>query len=235
MRRDGAGVAVQRLERGVPVGGVGLDDRNHLLGIDAKGLLADDVAGVVDRNRAAPRNDLHAVVDVVHSVEVFGLPGVDLDDDLLGVVEVGAVGAHRRARHQFAVGGDCRGLDDCEVELAEEAHVHQLRRVRQVHVGVLRHALVDHGTHDRVGLVRSAEAHSAGLGQGAVEFGCGRSAGEHPDGEVLAASACLGDPLGQGDRELLGIPGAGESGEADRSPGMYESGSLGSAHDLVRE
>ena len=93
---DGAGVVVQRLEGGVAVGVVGLDDGDDLARVDLEGLLADDVTGMVDRDGLAPRLDLHAVVDVVHAVEVLGLPRVDLDDDLVGLVQVGTVRAHRR-------------------------------------------------------------------------------------------------------------------------------------------
>ncbi|MPN50775.1 hypothetical protein SDC9_198408 [bioreactor metagenome] len=83
---DFAGVVVQRLERGVPVLGVGLDDRDDLLRVDPEVPLADPVTGVGQRHRQPVRRQRGAVVDVVHALEVAALPRVHLEDDLLGLL-----------------------------------------------------------------------------------------------------------------------------------------------------
>ena len=94
---DGAGVVVERFERGVPVGRVGGDDGHHLLRVHQHGLAANAVAWGCDGQGYPVRGQrADGVVDVVHAVEVFRLPRVDLDDHLVSLVDVGAVHAHRR-------------------------------------------------------------------------------------------------------------------------------------------
>ena len=72
-----------RLEGGIAVGGVGLDDSHHLVDVDVDVRRADAVARGGDRDRDAA---LHAV-DGSHALEVERLPRVHLDDDLAGGVE----------------------------------------------------------------------------------------------------------------------------------------------------
>ncbi|MPM63811.1 hypothetical protein SDC9_110695 [bioreactor metagenome] len=187
MGRDRAGVIVQRLERRVAVGVVGLDDGDDLARINPEGRTPDDVTGVIDRDRLAASLDVHAVVDVVQAVEIIGLPGVDLDDDLVSDIEVGAVVADGGARDDVALLGDGRGLDHREVQRAEEAHVDELLEVRQVDVAVVGRTVVDLGPQVRVGLVRGAESHATGVCEHTVQLGRRRGARERLDGEVLAA------------------------------------------------
>ena len=76
---------IQRLERGVAVRRVGLDNCDNLVQVDVDVRGTNAVTRGVDRHRRAVRQVLNAV-DVVHALEFLGLPRVDLDDDLVSVV-----------------------------------------------------------------------------------------------------------------------------------------------------
>ena len=56
---------------------------------------ADAIGRVKDRQRPAVGRQRRPVIDVVHALELFGLPGVHLDDDPVGEVDPGLVVAHR--------------------------------------------------------------------------------------------------------------------------------------------
>ena len=233
--RDHAGGVVHRLEGGVAILGVGLDDGDDLVGVDPEVALADPVAGVGERDGEAVRGERGAIVDVVHALELAALPGVDLEDDLLGLLQVGLVVAHRRGGDQFAVLGDRGHLDHRHVELAEEALPHHRGQVRQVDVGVLRGAVVDLVPHDRVGLVRRPEGNAVHLGQRAVQLGGGGGARPHADGEFLAPVVCLLDAGGQRPRHLLGVPRAGEAREPDVHPVLDQLRGFVGRGDLAPE
>ena len=66
--------------------------------------------GFTMRNRLAVRRQARAVIDVVHALEGRVLPGIDLQDDLVGLIEPGLVVADRRGRDQPAVFAGCRPL-----------------------------------------------------------------------------------------------------------------------------
>ena len=85
MAGNGLRGLIQRLERGVAVRRVGLDNCDNLVQVDVDVRGANAVTRSVDRHRRAVRQVLNAV-DVVHALEFLGLPRVDLNDDLVSVV-----------------------------------------------------------------------------------------------------------------------------------------------------
>jgi len=171
----------------------------------------------------------------VHAVEVLGLPRVDLDDHLVGVLEVGAVHADRRRGDDVAVLGDRARLDDGEVELAEEALGDLRAHVGQMDVLVVRRAVVDGRAHLGVRLVRGAVRDAAGAREGAVEFRGRRGSGPHADAELLAAVVRGVDHSGERLRERLRVAGAGEAREADVPAVLDQLCGVVSRHDLVPE
>jgi hypothetical protein len=73
------------------------------------------------RDRLAMRRQGRAVIDVMHPVQRFVLPGIDFQDDLAGAIQPGLVVADRRRRHHAAIGQDRRDFHQRHVERAEEA------------------------------------------------------------------------------------------------------------------
>ena len=78
--------------------------------------------------------------------------------------------------------GDARGLDERDVELAEEALPHHLRDMREVDVEVVHQAGVDLAARGRVGLVGHAQVDPVDAGKRAVELG--RRGRARPDTDV---------------------------------------------------
>ena len=234
--RDRPGIVVEGLERGVAVRGVGLDDRHHLVGVHLEHLVADPVARAGDGKRTTVRGqDTDGVVDVVHAEQVLGLPRVDLDDDLVGLFEIGAVQADRGGGHDVAVLGDRGGLDDGEVQRAQEALRHLQPHVREMDVAVVGDALVDRGAHLGIGLVGRTERDAPRAGQRPVELRCGRGPGPHTDAEFLTLLVRGFDARGEGLGELLGVTGPGEARETDVPAVLDQSCRVLSGHQLGAE
>ena len=233
---DRPGIVVEGLERGVAVRGIGFDDRHHLVGVHLEHLVADPVARAGDGKRATVRRqDTDGVVDVVHAEQVLGLPRVDLDDDLVGLFEIGAVQTDRGGRHDVAVLGDRGGLDDGEVQRTQEALRHLHPHVREMDVAVIRDALVDRGAHLGIGLVGRTERDATRAGQRTIELRCCRGPGPHADAEFLTLLVRGIDARGEGLGELLGVPGTGEARETDVPAVLDQSGCVLSGHQLGAE
>ncbi|MPM21153.1 hypothetical protein SDC9_67596 [bioreactor metagenome] len=230
---DRLGDVVERLERRVAVRGVVLDDRDHLGRVDGQVLAADPVTGVVDRDGEVERDLVQAAHDVVHALEVLGLPGVHLEDDLVGQIEPGLVVADRGGRDERAVGLDGAQLDDGEVHLAVEPVAELRRDVREVDIRVLDLTGVDLLAGLRIGLVRRPEVHRAGVGQLAVQLGSGRGAGAEADPERLARGVQRLGAGGKSDRHRLRVAGAGEAGDPDHVSVIDQRGGVLSAHHLA--
>ena len=232
---DLAGVVVNRLERGVAVGAIGLDDRRDLVLGDVEELVTDPVTGVGDRDGHSIRRKREPTVDVVHSLEVLGLPRVHLDDDLVGDVTVHGVVADRGGEDDVPILSDSGGLNDGVVDLSEKALTHHHARLRQVNVGVEGCAVVDLVSHLGIGLVWHAPADAIDGGEGAVEFGSGRGSGEDVDGELLAAIVGFLDALGQCARKCLGVARPSESTESDLVTVIDERSRVVRAHHLLTQ
>ena len=99
----------------------GSDDGDDLFRRAMEVRQSDAIARAEDRYRLSVRRQGRAVVDVVHALELHGLPGVHFEDHPVGQVDPGLVVADRRRWDQIAVGGDPGDLDQRDVEMAEEA------------------------------------------------------------------------------------------------------------------
>ena len=223
------------LEGGVAIRRVGLDDGDHLLDGDVEVGAADAVSGAGERDGLAARRSFEAVVDVVHALELDGLPGVDFEDDAVGALEPGFVVAKRSGGDGAAILVDSGDLDDGHVELAEESVLHVLGDVAEMDVDVLHVAVVDAFADGWIGLVREPDLHAVGGGERAVEFGAGGGAGEDADAEEIALFVGLVHAAGESGGELLGIAGAGESAHADIVTVADERGGLIGGHDALAE
>ena len=198
-------------------------------------LVTDPVTGMGDRDRHPVRRKRKTTVDVVHSFEVLGLPRIYLDDDFLGGVTVDRVVANRRGEDDIPVRGDSCGLDDGEVDLAEEALTHHHARLRQMDVGIEGGAVVDLASHLGIGLVRHTPADAVDGGEGAVEFRSGRGSGEDVDGELLTTAVGLLDALGQCAWKFLGVARPSESTESDLVAVMDEGSRVVRAHHFLTQ
>ena len=215
MAGDQLRIAVGRPGRRGVIRVVGRDDRDDLLGRAAQVRHANPVSGPQDRDRRALRGQGGAVVDVVHAIQVGGLPRVHLQDDPVGLVEPRVVVADRGGRDQRAVRGHAGHLDQRDVEVAEEAFLDHLRDVRQMDVQVLQLSGVDLGSGHRVGLVRHAQVDSVHGRQRAVQFGGGGRAGPDADREAIPPRGRFGGATDKRGRYRLRVAEAGEAAHPD--------------------
>ena len=176
---------------------------------------ADALAGVGQRNRPAIGRRLQAVIDVVHAFERQRLPRVHFQNHALGLLDPGLVVADRRTRNHPAILQHGRDLDQREIQLAQEAVLHELSHVAQVDVHVLHLAGVDALASLGIRLIRQPQMNAARHGERAVELRPGGGAGENADLKLLSAQVSVGDAARQRHGNCLGIAGAGESAHAD--------------------
>ncbi len=210
VRGDTLAGGIGGIERTVAIRAVGAHHRDDLVRIAAQRGVADAVVRMDQRNRLAVRRQRGAVVDVVHAVQPFGLPVVDLHDHLAGQVQPGLVVAQRGRWHQRAVLADGRGFDHRGVDRAVETEPGVLGDVAQMGVDVFQRAGVDALARVRIALERQAQGDAVDLGQRAVQFRRGRGAGEQADLEPAPFRVPALDPAGQRQRHFLGIARSGE-------------------------
>ncbi len=122
-------IAIDWLERRAAIRGVRRDNRDDLLLRAVQVRYPDPVVGLEDLDRLPVRRQGGAVVDVVHALHLDLLPGVHLEDHLVGQIEPRLVVAHRRRRDQLAVCGDPCDLDQRGIEMPEESLPHHLGHV----------------------------------------------------------------------------------------------------------
>jgi len=226
---------VRRRERGIAVRPVRLDDGDDLARVAAQRGLADAVGGGDDGDGLAVRRQARAVVDVVHALEAGALPGVHLEDDLVGLLDPGLVVAHRGRRDQLAVLADAGHLDHRDVEVAQEAEPDVLGDVGQVDVDIFHRPGVDALPAHRVGLVGQTHLDAVHLGQRAIELGRGRCAGPDADLERLASQMRRLDALRQRRRHRLRISRPGEAAHAHVVAGADQLHGLGGGNDAITQ
>jgi hypothetical protein len=166
-------------------GCVRLDDGDDLGRIDPQVGVADALHRLEQLDRQPLGRAAGSVVDVVEAFVGPRMPGVDLEDHLVGEVEPGLRVPDGAAGHEQPVGQDRGHLDDGDVEVAVEAEPGLLGRMAEVGVDVFGRPGVDRGPHRRVRLERQTLAHGTRLGEDSVEFGGGRGAGPQFDAEVV--------------------------------------------------
>ncbi len=235
MTGDQLRIAVILFERCVAVRAVRRDDGDDLLRWTFQVGHADPVGGFEDLDRFAVRGQLGAVVDVVHALQLDGLPGVHLEDHPVGHVDPRLVVADRGGRDQCAVGGDAGDLDERHVEVTEEAFPDHLRNVRQVQIQVVEQPGVDLGAAHRVRLVGHAQVDPVDCRQCTVELGRGRRAGPDADGETVTALGRVGDATDQSGRNCLRIASTGEPAHPDVVSWRDERSGLFGRHHLVSD
>ena len=156
-----------------------------------------------------------AVVDVVHPFQLRALPGIDLQDHPVGLVEPGRAVAHRGRRDQLSVFQDADHFNQRDVELAQESEPDELGHVAEVDVEVFHRAGVDPPAAGGVRLVGEPQFDPLGRRQGAVQLGGRGGPGPDADLELPPGPVRLRDAAGQGLGHGLGVAGPGEAAHAD--------------------
>ena len=211
---DLLGNLIRSLKWRVAVRSVGLNDCDDLFGRQLNVRGTNAVINLGDRDWLAVRQLLD-LVNVVHALEVLGLPGVYLENNLVCSLDVFQVIAHCRRRDDVAVFQDADNLDDCDLEVTVEALFNLLARVGQVDVLVKNLTGVCLVTQNRIGVVRGAEAQSVCLRQNTVTVRSGGSTGEEIDLEFFASCVCSLSLFSDGGRQRLWIASSGEAGDSD--------------------
>ena len=147
----------------------------------------------------------------MHAVQRLGLPAVDLQDHLVGLLQPGLVVAHRGGGDEGAVLADAGHFHHGHVDVAEEPEPGVLGHVAEVDVDVVQGACVDALAHVGVRLVGQPEFHAFDLGQSAVKLGGGGGTGEDLDPEAFARIVGPLHPPRQRLRNRLGVTGASEA------------------------
>ena len=124
-------------------------------------------------------------------------------------------------------------LDECDVEVAQEAFLHHLRDVRQVHVQVVERPGVDLGAGHRVGLVGHAQVDPVHGRQRTVQLGGGGRTGPDADREAIPALGRIGGATDQRGRDCLRVAETGEPAHPDMVAWRDERRGLLSRHHLA--
>ena len=122
------GIVVDRLERGVAVRSVGFDDCDDLVDVDINVGGPDPVTGVGNRNGLTVRQ-LTIAPDVMHAFEVFGLPGVDLNNYFLGITQIVCRVTDGRRGDNCPIFLNAHCLNDGHIGRPEEPLVQEHSRV----------------------------------------------------------------------------------------------------------
>jgi len=154
--------------------------------------------------------------DVRHFPQAHGVVVVELDENSIGVLQVGRRGTDGGREIHAAVGSDFVGLDHGEIQLSVKSAEHRLGEVRQVHVHVFHFLSIDLRAQSRTALVGGPVGHGIRLGQGFIDTGPARGSRQHPDLKRLAQVVKVPGMLGEGPGDHLGGARIGESAEGDR-------------------
>lgn len=171
----------------------------------------------------------------MHPLQVKRLPGVDLENHTVGLIEPCLVVAHRGAWHQASILQNRRHFHHRDVELAEKAVLHQLGDVAEVNVQVLGFAGIDPLADVRVGLIGKTQAHAPGPGQRSIQFRTGGGPGKDADLELFSARVGFVHAAGQLRWNSLGVAGSGESTDPDLVSVLDQGRGFIGAHDLLRQ
>ena len=214
MASDLLGLLIKGLEGGVAILQVGFHHSNDLVHINVDVGGTDALAGFRNRNGHAVGQRVVAP-NIGHAFEFFGLPGVDLNDDLLRCIQVLNVVANRGRRNEVAFLGNAHSLHDGNVHAAKEALLHVHAGLGQVVVRVEAGAVVDLVTHDRIGLVGGAEPNCIRLSQHTITVWSSGGTGEQVDHEFIALGVRLLRTFRDGGGQNLRVASTSKAGNAD--------------------
>src|SRR5699024_9410010 len=192
----------------------------------------DAVFNLSDWNWLAVRQ-LFDAVDIVHALEVLGLPRVNFQDNLVSSLDVLKVVTNCGGRNNVAVLKNANYLNNCNLEVTIEALFNLLTRVRKVNILVQDLASVSLVTQNWIGVVRGTETQCVCFRQYTVTIRSGRCARVQVNLELFALFMRSLSLFRDSGWQSLWVASTGKAGDAYNVAVVDELCCFFSRHDQI--
>jgi hypothetical protein len=222
---DLAAGRIRRARRLTGARRVCLNDGHNLARINRGIVLSNSIERAPDGDRVSMgwQRENQNVAELANSP---GVMPIEFENDLLGALQQCGTDAYCARKVDAPVIGDIAGLDDGEMDRAEDAVENLLGEVRQVDIQVLYLACIEGVSHHLFGLIGRTEADGVGGSQILVYAGSGLGAADDPHlkGDALFMKAC--GPLGESPRDSHRWPGRSKAADTQSRAVRNQFGGL---------